>query len=164
MTAADFNRMITLNGDPTSVAKRAVVLVFTPTNYATPQTVYLYAVNDSRAEGDRVVISAQSVISRDARFDHATVRNVEVTVGDNDQADVVVTELDTLTTLPDNNTIRSSRSRRGDAESSTSTTCRPMRQRRRDGDDHAERWPRVHLGAASRPPTRAARSTARPTP
>src|SRR5207247_8675212 len=75
-----FGRNITVNGGTVNVPTRAIVLTFTPANYATPQNVYLFAVNDSLPEGDRVVISAESVISRDATFDHATVRNVEVNV------------------------------------------------------------------------------------
>ncbi|HEX9505850.1 MAG TPA: hypothetical protein VGA62_07565, partial [Acidimicrobiia bacterium] len=67
--------------------------------------VYVFAFDDARPEGERVAIAAQSVISKDTRFDHATVRNVEVDVIDNDKADVVVTELDPNTTQPDANTI-----------------------------------------------------------
>ena len=100
-----FNRTITLGGNPMAVRQRAVVLVFDATNWNTPQAVYVFAYDDTRPEGERVAIAAQSVISKDTHFDHATVRNVEVDVIDNDKADVVVTELDPNTTQPDGNTI-----------------------------------------------------------
>src|SRR6185503_6596702 len=93
-SSSAFSRIITVDGGPLTVPTRALVLTFTPLNYATPQNVYLFAVNDARAEGDRVVISAESVISRDAIFDHATVRNVEVNVQDNDLAGIVATQRD----------------------------------------------------------------------
>ncbi len=100
-----FSRIITVNGNPMVVVPtRALVLTFTPGNYATPQNVYLFAVNDVRPEGDRVVISAESVISRDPGFDHATVRNVEVTVADNDLAGIVTTQRDAASE-PDNTSI-----------------------------------------------------------
>jgi hypothetical protein len=50
-----FTRTITLAGNPTIVPKRAVVLVFTPTNWMTAQRVFVYAVDDPRPEGNRVV-------------------------------------------------------------------------------------------------------------
>ena len=104
-SASDFSRTITVNGDPSVIVPtRALVLTFTPANYATPQNVYLFAVNDSLPEGDRVVISAESVISRDATFDHATVRNVEVNVQDNDLAGIVATQRDAAD-VPDNTSI-----------------------------------------------------------
>ena len=93
-----------MNGAALPTRIRAIVLTFTPANYATSQNVYVLAANDSRPEGDRVVISAQSVISRDATFDHATVRNVEVTVQDNDLAGIVTTQRDAADE-PDNTSI-----------------------------------------------------------
>jgi hypothetical protein len=103
--ASQFTRTITVNGNPAVIVPvRALVLTFTPGNWSTPQSVYTFAVNDARPEGDRVVVSAQSVISRDATFDHAVARNVEVTVGDNDQADIVATPVDAAG-VADNTTI-----------------------------------------------------------
>src|SRR5204863_6934636 len=46
------------------------------------------------AEGDRVTVATHSVISDDARFDHAVVANVEVTIRDNDLAAIEVVQLD----------------------------------------------------------------------
>ena len=70
------------------------MLVFDSTNWTTPQTVHVYAVQDTRAEGDRVVVSSHSVISADPRFNGAAVRNVEVTVHDDDLAAIQVVEQD----------------------------------------------------------------------
>ena len=101
---ADFYRTITLNGVPTTVPKRSIVLVFTPGNWNVPQTVFMYAVDDALAEGNRTVTASQSVISTDASFDGAIVRNVEVTIYDNDAPGVLVTPLDPATSKPDNAT------------------------------------------------------------
>ena len=106
-----FNRHITLNGADVPVKKRAVVLVFDATNWDTAQTVYVYAVDDARAEGDRVVTASTSVIQPSCGavaaqcFDHAVVRNVEVTVHDNDAAAIRLIQLDPFTTHEDGTTI-----------------------------------------------------------
>ncbi|HMC67647.1 MAG TPA: hypothetical protein VKJ07_00700, partial [Mycobacteriales bacterium] len=70
----DYFRHIVVNGVPTDVKQRAIVLVFTPDNWMTPQTVDVGAVNDARAEGDRVVVTSHSVISSDPYFNGAVVR------------------------------------------------------------------------------------------
>ena len=51
-------------------------------------------------EGDRVVVISHSVISDDPNFDDAVVRNVEVTVHDNDLPAIQVIEVDPLTGEP----------------------------------------------------------------
>jgi Ca2+-binding RTX toxin-like protein len=90
---ADFQRHIVVNGANVDVQQYALVLVFTPANYATAQTVYVFAYDDLRPEGDRVVTVSHSVISADALFHATAVRNVEVTVRDNDTANVVVVQV-----------------------------------------------------------------------
>ena len=72
----------------------------------------MWAVDDTRAEGTRIVTASHSVIQPTCKqddlkncYDHAVVRNVEVTVYDNDQPDVLITQLDPNTGKPDNNTI-----------------------------------------------------------
>ena len=116
LSTADFLRQIDLQGAPKNVQKRSIVLVFNAsgTNWLTPQTVYLYAVDDTRAEGDRVITASQSVLQpncstnpADAKncYDGAVVRNVEATVYDNDQADVRIVQLDPNTLNADNNTV-----------------------------------------------------------
>ena len=89
-----------MNGEPIPVPKHAIVLVFTPTSWA--RAVPRPARRPSRcspcrttlAEGDRVVTASHSVISDDDAFDHAVVRNVEVTVQDDDLAAIEVVQLD----------------------------------------------------------------------
>ena len=54
------------------------------------QRVYLWAVDDPRSEGDRVVVIQHSTISGDERFDGAAVRKVNVLVCDNDTPGVYV--------------------------------------------------------------------------
>ncbi|MCB9929003.1 MAG: hypothetical protein H6844_06280 [Alphaproteobacteria bacterium] len=91
---ANGNGMI--DADELLVENRAVVLRFDHTNFGTAQTVWLYAVDDTRAEGDRVVVVQHSVISNVADYDAIDVRNVEVEVRDNDTPGVYVTEVDAM--------------------------------------------------------------------
>ena len=60
---------------------------------STRQWVYVLAVDDPRSEGDRVVVVQHTSISHDPRFDAVAVRNVEVSVRDNDTPGVYVTEI-----------------------------------------------------------------------
>ena len=88
--------------------QRAVVLKFTGgiggTGTST-RRVYVYAVDDLRSEGDRVVAVSHSVISTDARYDGTLVRNVEVTVRDNDTPGVFVLQVEPGTTTEDSRTV-----------------------------------------------------------
>ncbi len=102
--AVDYDRHIVLNGQAIDIPARAIVFVFDSTHWdkagrpnAGEQTVHVHAVDDSLAEGDRTVTISHSVLSDDRSFNHAIVRNVEVTVHDNDQPGVVVTQLDPST-------------------------------------------------------------------
>ncbi|HEX4527110.1 MAG TPA: PKD domain-containing protein [Gaiellaceae bacterium] len=88
------------------------MLAFNGSNFSTDQNVFVYAVDDGRAEGTRVVTASHSVIQpvcngADLKncFDGAVASNVEVTVYDNDTADVLVTALDPNTLHPDNNSV-----------------------------------------------------------
>ncbi|TIW58840.1 MAG: hypothetical protein E5V60_27455, partial [Mesorhizobium sp.] len=97
-----------INGVPTIINDRSIVLAFDSTNWDTAQNVYLYAPDDLRAEGDRVVVIQHSVISDTSGvapavlaaaypdgdpFDAADVRNVEVDLRDNDTPGIYVTEV-----------------------------------------------------------------------
>ena len=100
-TLSSFYRTVTVDGGTETRPVRSIVLVFTGANWDTPQTVHVFAVNDLRAEGDRVVTAGHSVIqpvcdAADAAhcYDHATVRSVEVMVRDDDLAAVQVVPLD----------------------------------------------------------------------
>jgi hypothetical protein len=106
---AEFQRHIHVNSNSlTDVPQRAVVLRFTggaTGNWSVDQAVYLYAVDDLRSEGTRVVAVSHSVISADARYDGTLVRNVEVTVRDDDTPGVFVLEVQPGTTTGDNRTV-----------------------------------------------------------
>ncbi|MBI3917574.1 MAG: hypothetical protein HY322_11275 [Betaproteobacteria bacterium] len=114
VTDGDFQHIITINGIPTVINDRAVVLTFTSANWNVAQTVHVYAPDDPRAEGDRVVVVQHSVISDTSGvapadfpvdyvdlFDAADVRNVEVLVRDNDTPGVYVLEVEPGTTIED---------------------------------------------------------------
>ncbi|WP_206521912.1 hypothetical protein [Mesorhizobium sp. M7A.F.Ca.CA.004.04.1.1] len=107
-TDGEFQHVITINGVPTIINDRSIVLAFDSTNWNTAQNVYLYAPDDLRAEGDRVVVVQHSVISDTSGvapallaaaypngdpFDAADVRNVEVDLRDNDTPGIYVTEV-----------------------------------------------------------------------
>ncbi|HEX5279640.1 MAG TPA: hypothetical protein VFW28_06150 [Micropepsaceae bacterium] len=97
-TPVDYDRDVMLDGNLVHIPKRAIVLEFDDTNWdkAHAKTVSVSAVDDTLAEGDRTVTISHSVLSDDPIFDHAIVRNVEVTVHDNDQPGILVTQLDPL--------------------------------------------------------------------
>lgn len=101
----DFLRARTVAGATDRVANRAVVLTFDASNWSVDQYVWLFAVDDTRAEGDRVVTVNHSVISADAAYHGTDVRNVEVTVRDNDTPGVQVIAIDPLTGNEDARTI-----------------------------------------------------------
>ena len=107
-TDGEFQHVITINGVPTIINDRSIVLAFDSTNWDTAQNVYVYAPDDLRAEGDRVVVVQHSVISDTSGvapavlaaaypdgdpFDAADVRNVEVDLRDNDTPGIYVTEV-----------------------------------------------------------------------
>ncbi len=97
---ATFTRTVVIDGVPVEVPIRAVVLVFDASNWDQEQTVFVKAVDDPLAEGPRVVtvshstsVDTNSAADR-AVFDQVAVRNVEVTVLDNDQPGLIITETD----------------------------------------------------------------------
>jgi hypothetical protein len=86
---------VEIDGTTHYFASRGVVLTFDHTNWDDLQTVYLYAPDDTRAEGDRVVVVQHSVIAPvSADYDAIDVRNVEVEVRDNDTPGVYVIEIE----------------------------------------------------------------------
>ena len=95
-----FKRYKTVNGVAVDENGRALVLTFNAGNWATGQRVYVYAPDDPRSEGDRIVVVQHSVISTDSSFDAALVRNVEVKVYDNDTPGVFVTEIEKSAVCP----------------------------------------------------------------
>ncbi|MDX8450972.1 hypothetical protein, partial [Mesorhizobium captivum] len=105
-TTADdsFLHKVTIDGQDFWIPDRAVVLRFDASNWNQEQNVYVFAPDDKRSEGDRVVVIQHSVISNVGIYNGADVRNVEVDVLDNDTPGVYVREVDAAGNL-DNRTI-----------------------------------------------------------
>ena len=107
----EFQEHYVVDGVTVDEAGRAFVLTFT--DDVSEQFVYVWAVDtvagsiavDDRSEGERVVVVNHSVKSDDPSFDNTLVRNVEVTVRDNETPDVVITEVEPGTTIEDGRTI-----------------------------------------------------------
>ncbi|MDQ1682007.1 MAG: large repetitive protein, partial [Frankiaceae bacterium] len=99
VAAVDYDRHVIIDGQSVLVPAHSIVLVFTPTAWAKSgpeaggQTVSLIAGDDALAQGDRGAVVSSSVISQDTRFDAAFVRNVAVTVHDNDLPAIGVVQL-----------------------------------------------------------------------
>jgi hypothetical protein len=102
---SEFQRTIILNGVSTQIDSRAVVLTFDHTNWNLAQDVFVFAPDDTRAEGDRVVVVQHSVISNVVEYDAVDVRNVEVKVRDNDTPGVYVLEVEPGTSIEDGRTL-----------------------------------------------------------
>ncbi|EAR60225.1 type I secretion target repeat protein [Oceanospirillum sp. MED92] len=58
------------------------------------QKIYVKAVDDGAIEGERTVVINHSVLSDNPDFNELDINNVEVTVYDNDQADLIITPSD----------------------------------------------------------------------
>ena len=103
-TDAAYFRTVLLDGSSTSLPNRSLVLHFTPQNYATPQTVWVAAADDTASQGDIVIAVSHSAVSADARYSiNDPIRNVEVTIHDNIAPGVAITQLDSSGN-PDGNT------------------------------------------------------------
>ena len=89
----EFKRYKLVNGALVDEDNRALVLVFDGATWFERQWVHVYAVDDARSEGDRVVVVQHSSISTNPDFDRVAVRNVEVSVRDNDTPGIYVTEI-----------------------------------------------------------------------
>ncbi len=71
---------------------RGLVLTFTAANWNLPQTVFVKADDDLLAEGERGVNISHSVASTDAKFNQVPVRDVAVTVADDDTPGLLLTQ------------------------------------------------------------------------
>ena len=69
-----------------------ITLLFTPSDWNTPQTVTVWAVNDYFCEGTEIAELVFNVSSSDPSFNQACVKYLYVTVIDNDTGDVVIAE------------------------------------------------------------------------
>ena len=97
-TPTEFQRYKLVNGVLVDETGRALVLTFTGGNCRDVERptscVYVYAVDDPRSEGDRVVVVQHSTISDNPHVRPASqVRNVEVMLRDNDTPGVYVTQV-----------------------------------------------------------------------
>ena len=120
-----FTRGVPVNGVTETVRNRAIVLTFDENNWMVPQTVYVRAAEDNLAEGSRVVtmnhaVSAQimtpaapgdtaAVAAQQttfATYNLVAVRNVEVTILDDDAAGLIVTESDGGTLVLEGNAVQ----------------------------------------------------------
>ena len=66
---------------------RYLTLTLTDTSAA---TIYVKAVDDTRIEGERIYAISHSSQSADSTFNHVAIKNVRVTVVDNDKPEVIV--------------------------------------------------------------------------
>ncbi len=71
-----------------------VTLTFTTGDWMTPQTVTVTAVDDAAAEGRHTSTIVHAAASTDLNYNGSAVRNVTVTIADNDAAAVTIAELD----------------------------------------------------------------------
>ncbi len=90
---SDFYQHTTYDGAALDVPQRAVVLEFTPTDWQTPQVVWVGAINDQLQDGTRVYEISHSVLSSDPFFENAVVSNVEVTKTDTGTPGILVNQL-----------------------------------------------------------------------
>jgi hypothetical protein len=108
---ADFLRPVIVNDATEFVPIRSIVLTFDSTNWNIDQEVFLAAASDLLAEGERVVTISHGVLiettsaSLKETYDQTPVRNVEVTVLDDDQPGLIITETDRETVVLEGNTI-----------------------------------------------------------
>ena len=69
----------------------SLVLTYDSDNWSDTTTIYVKAINDSAEEGQRDYVISHSIRSDNPDFDNLDINNVEVTVNDNDKADIIVT-------------------------------------------------------------------------
>ncbi|NRA22733.1 MAG: hypothetical protein HRU05_19860, partial [Oceanospirillaceae bacterium] len=69
----------------------SLVISVTNANWADKHQIFVKAVDDSSAEGLRDYVISHSTSSSNLDFDGLDIANIEVTVNDNDQADLIVT-------------------------------------------------------------------------
>ncbi|MFU8776147.1 MAG: LEPR-XLL domain-containing protein, partial [Roseovarius sp.] len=91
---AGFTRSVSVNGVSETRHNRDLVLAFTADNWTQAQVVHVMAATDDVAEGTRTVRINHQVRSTQGSFDAAVVRDVVVTVLENDRPVLVVTQLD----------------------------------------------------------------------
>ena len=81
--------------DQVAVDKR--LLVFTPDNWDVPQTVNIFAIDDSLVEGDHQGVVSHRVSTADQFFDRFPLRDVNVSITDDDTSSRGAFVLETVT-------------------------------------------------------------------
>ncbi|MCX7086924.1 MAG: FG-GAP-like repeat-containing protein, partial [Methylococcales bacterium] len=76
--------IITLDNTNKQVNSDVTTLTFTSSNWDTPQTITVTAVNDTIGEGNHTGVIQHTVSSKDRTYDAITVSNVIVAITDND--------------------------------------------------------------------------------
>jgi len=74
-------------------------LTFTPANWSDFQTIEVSAADDNAAQGNRTTTIGHSVSSSDPGYNGISVSDVNVTIYDNDQAGLIITESNGSTTV-----------------------------------------------------------------
>jgi Ca2+-binding RTX toxin-like protein len=82
---------ILVSTDNVNFYESLVVTYETGLNWNNTKTIYVKAVDDVAAEGQREYVISHSVRSDNPNFDKLDINNVKVTVNDNDQADIILT-------------------------------------------------------------------------
>ena len=85
---------ILVSDSETGAFQKAFVLTFTAADVGEPKSVYVKAVDDAAWEGERIALVSHSINSGSARYDNYPLIDVFVTILDNDQPGLVLTELD----------------------------------------------------------------------
>ena len=89
----DDDVVITLGGLGEQLSTNVSSLTFTPTNWATPQTVTITAVDDAAIEGSQSVSITQTVSSMgDVNYNGLSLAAIAVSITDNDVAGVTLTQ------------------------------------------------------------------------
>jgi hypothetical protein len=78
----------TATGDNSAMTVSPSTLIFTTTNWHVPQTVTVLAVDDSVAQGDRIVQVVHAATSGDKKFNDANMATLYATVLEDDVADI----------------------------------------------------------------------------
>ncbi len=78
------------SGTAPGTFERSITLEFSEENWNTPQTVYVQAAGDDAAQGERTHVISHSLNSGDEGYNNLPVRNIPVTVFDNDAAGIIL--------------------------------------------------------------------------
>ena len=105
-TNAAVQAKVAVGAAPTAAGNFATsrTLTFTPSNYSTPQTVYVAAVDDSQREGVHSTTMQHTATSTDAVYNNPALPPVSVTINDNEgsSGSVIIEQSDGITIVAEN--------------------------------------------------------------